>query len=217
MVMPLPTFAPTKAEPKYETLSRTVAAARLEIHVAHVDKMLRAEMLPLPITAASVDELLGRPKLRVMEGELTVLRTDARRPADSTKYPHDGRRWMGFHVDHTDAELAETSLRWWRSDPSRVEDNELFVVTVATFPVAVYRITGQEKSFTPRDEDSPRQHYNGKLLARVGRGMVPGPREPMPGYLRPLVHQIMSSRISVNSGGPIGYLEPQSPWAGTTS
>jgi hypothetical protein len=208
--MPLPVFAAPTAPPiRPETLSRTAAAARLELHVAHVDKMVRAGMLPLPITAAAVDQLLGRPKLRVVEGELTVLRTDARQTADQRKYPADGRRWMGFHVDHTDAELDETSLRWWRCDPARVLHNELFVVTVANFPVAVYRVEGHEESFTRADEDTPRQHYNGQLLARITPGMVARRREPMPGFLRPLVDQILDSRITVNSGGPIGYLEPE--------
>jgi len=31
----------------------------------------------------------------------------------------------------------------------------------------------------------------------------------MPGCLRPLVGQILHSRIAVNSGGPTGYLEPE--------
>jgi hypothetical protein len=207
--MPLPIFAASAAHDAYpETLTRTAAAARLELHVAHVDKMVRAAMLPLPITAASVNQLLGRPKLRVVDGELTVLRTDARRIADRARYPHDPRRWMGFHVDHTDPELEETSLRWWRSDPARVRDNELFAVTVATFPVAVYLVLGHEASYTREDEDTPRQHYAGRLLARITPGMVVSRREPMPRHLRPLVEQIMSSRITVSSGGPIGYLEP---------
>jgi hypothetical protein len=208
--MPLPVFAASTApETHSETLSRTAAAARLELHVAHVDKMVRAGMLPLPITAFSVDQLLGRPKLCVVKGELTVLRTDARQTADGAKYPDDGRRWMGFHVDHTDAELEETSLRWWRSDPARVLDNELFAVTVANFPVAVYRITGHKETYTRPDEDSPRQHYTGQLLARITRGMVASRREPIPGHLSTLIGQIMASRITVNSGGPIGYLEPE--------
>jgi hypothetical protein len=208
--MPLPVFAASTAPPtRPETLSRTAAAARLELHVAHVDKMVRAGMLPLPITAAAVDQLLGRPKLRVVEGELTVLRTDARRKADQDKYPTDARRWMGFHVEHTDAELEETSLRWWRCDPARVLHNELFVVTVANFPVAVYRVEARADSYTRPDEDTPRQHYTGRLLARVTPGMAASRREPMRGCLRPLVGQILDSRITVNSGGPIGYLEPE--------
>jgi hypothetical protein len=189
------------------TLSRTVAAARLELHIAHVDKMIRAGMLPLPITTASVEALLGRPRLRVTAGELTVLRTDARQEADRYKYPDDARRWTGFHVDHSDADLAETSLRWWRCDPIRVLDNELFAVTVATFPVAVYRITDHLESLTREDEELPRQHFGGQLLARVSPGMHVSRRRPFPGHLEQLVDTIMASRITVSSGGPIGYLD----------
>jgi hypothetical protein len=185
-----------------------VAAARLDLHVAHVDKMVRAGMLRLPITVPSIERLLGRPKLRVVDGQLTVLRTDARQDADRAKYPHDSRRWMGFHVQHTDTELDETSLRWWRCDPARVLDNELFAVTVATFPVAVYHVTGHRESYTRPGEEGPRHNFVGKLLARTSPGMVAAPREPMPGHLRPLVERIMASRITVSSGGPIGYLEP---------
>ncbi|MFR9802576.1 hypothetical protein ACL02T_09775 [Pseudonocardia sp. RS010] len=205
--MPLPSFdLPAGADRRSETLSRTVAAARLELHVAHVDKMIRAGMLPLPITAASVDQLLGRPRLRVVDGELTVLRTDARQQADPAKYLSDPRRWLGFHVQHTDAELEETSLRWWRCTPDRVMDNELFAVTVATFPVAVYQITGHKESITRPGEDKPRHQFAGELLARISPGMVGTVREPLPGHLRPLVERIMDSRIIVSSGGPIGYL-----------
>lgn len=207
--MPLPTFAASAVpDSRPETLSRTVAAARLELHVAHVDKMVRAGMLPLPITAMSVDQLVGRPKLRAVDGQLTVLRTDARQESDHAKYPDDPRHWMGFHVRQTDTELAETSLRWWRCDPARVMDNVLFAVTVATYPVAVYRIIGHNASYTRPDEDTPRQHFAGRLLARISPEMVTTRREPMPGHLRPLVDRIMASRITVSSGGPIGYLEP---------
>jgi hypothetical protein len=34
-------------------------------------------------------------------------------------------------------------------------------------------------------------------------------KEPMPGHLRETVKLLMeSSRVTVNSGGPIGYLDP---------
>lgn len=46
-------------------------------------------------------------------------------------------------------------------------------------------------------------------LAPAGRTLTP--RSAMPGDLRPLVKQIMDSRITVSSGGPIGYLEPTAP------
>lgn len=206
--MPLPTFAVGEESEPQTTLSRTAAAARLELHVAAVGKMVRAGMLPVPITAAAVDRLRDRPRLQVVTGELTVLRTDARAIADAGKYPGDPRRWMGFHIDHTDAELEDASLRWWRSEPDRVVDNELFAVTVATFPVAVYRVLGLEASRIRPDEDAQRHHYAGQLLARVTAGMIVSRRDPEPGHLRGRVDQIMASRITVASGGPIGYLEP---------
>ncbi|WP_148046169.1 hypothetical protein [Nocardioides marmoriginsengisoli] len=83
-----------------------------------------------------------------------MLRTDARAPADRDKYPDDPRNWMGFNVEHSDEELEAASLRWWRSDPRRVVDNELFAVTVATFPVAVYRILGTAGSIASESRTS---------------------------------------------------------------
>lgn len=88
-------------------------------------------------------------------------------------------------------------------------DNELFVVTVGTFPVAVYRVTGLQDSVTRADEDAERHHYAGTLLARVTAGMVARPCRPVSGYLQAATTQIMRSRIAVDSGGPIGYLMPR--------
>jgi len=207
--VPLPTFAPPATPtPRAATLTRTQAAARLELNPAGVDKLVRAGILSTPIKAEEVEQLTGRERLQVTAGALTVLRTDAREQADRAKYPQDPRRWMGFHVEHTDEELEAASLRWWRSDPSKVLDNELFVVTVATFPVALYRILGRADSITRNDEDTPRHHYDGQLLARVHPGMSVTYAQDAPGHLRMMARQIMSSRTVVSSGGPIGYLEP---------
>lgn len=207
--MPLPTFAPPATPtPRPDTLTRTQAASRLELNPAGVDKLMRAGVLSTPITAAEVAHLTGRERLQVLSGALTVLRTDARDEADRTKYPQDPRSWVGFHVEYSDADLEAASLRWWRSDPAKVLDNELFVVTVATFPVAVYRILARTASVTPADEDMPRHHYAGQLLARVHRGMSVTYPQDTPGHLGPMARRIMSSRIVVSSGGPIGYLEP---------
>ncbi len=208
--MPLPTFAPPATPtPAPETLTRTQAAARLELNPAGVDKLIRAGILSRSIKASEVAPLTGRERLQVTAGALTVLRTDAREEADQAKYPNDPRRWMGFHVDHTDEDLEAASLRWWRSDPVKVVDNELFVVTVATFPVAVYRILERADSVTRPDEDVPRHHYAGQLLARIRPGMAVAYPQNTPGHLRLMAQQIMNSRIVVTSGGPIGYLEPQ--------
>lgn len=207
--MPLPTLAqPATPVPIPETLTRTQAASKLELNPAGVDKLMRAGILSSPIKASEVRGLTGRERLQVSAGALTVLRTDARREADRAKYPTDPRRWMGFHVDHTDEDLEAACLRWWRSDVTKVIDNELFAVTVATFPVALYRITELVDSVIWDGEETPRHHYAGQLLARVHPGMSLTYAADIPENLRLMAKQVMGSRIIVSSGGPIGYLEP---------
>lgn len=207
--MPLPAFAPPATAPaRVEILNRTQTAARLGINGPGVDKLVKAGILGLPIRADDVEQLMGRDRLQVTAGELTVLRTDARAEADPTKYPTDTRKWVGFHVQHTDHELAESSLRWWRCDPERVIDNELLAVTVATFPVAVYRILGKVDTTVRPDETTPRHAFHGQLLGRIYPGLSPTFPQDTPGHLRSMAKQIMNSVISVTSGGPIGYLEP---------
>ena len=169
--------------------------------------MIRAGMLGLPIKTDDVEQLVGRDHLQVTTGELTVLRTDARAESDPAKYPMDDRRWVGFHVEHSDQELDESTLRWWRCDPARVLDNELLVVTIATYPVAVYRILDRADTIVRPDESTPRHGFTGQLLARVQLGMSVTFAQDAPGHLRMPARQIMNSRITVDSGGPIGYLE----------
>lgn len=204
--MPLPTFAvPAHApRPRSATLTRNQAASRLGLSLALVDKLMRAGILETPILAATVDGLADRSMLAVVAGELTVLRTDARADA----HPGEDRRYIGFHVEHTDAELEATSLRWWRSEPAHVLDNELFAVTVSTVPVAVYGVHEHLESIYREGEDKPRHRYAGVLLGRVYPGMAARTLPHTPGHLRDRVEQIMASRIKVSSGGPIGYLQP---------
>lgn len=205
--MPLPTFAaPTNSPARPEILNRTQAGARLGLNGPGVDKLVRAGILDLPIRTDDVERLMGRDRLQVTAGELTVLRTDARALSDPVKYPMDNRRWMGFHVEHTNDELAESSLRWWRCDPERVVDNELFTVTVASFPVAVYRILGKSATIVRPDETSSRHGFAGQLLGRVHPSMVMTFPQDSPGDLRLMARQILNGRITVDSGGPIGYL-----------
>jgi len=205
--MPLPTFdvAPPTARPA--TMTRTRAASRLGLHPAGVDMLVHAGIVPQPLLAAGVSKLAARPYLQVADGELTVLRTSARAPG----YPGEDRAYVGFHADLTDAELEETSLRWWKSDPDRVLDNELFVVTVSTFPVAVYRIVDRVASKVREGEVEFHHHYSGQLLARVYPDLAPVFARAAPVHLHRLAQQVMRSRIAVPSGGRIGYLEAATP------
>lgn len=193
-------------EPRPTTISRSVTAARLGIAYGSVGKLVRCSILPLPIPAALVDKLAARPDLVVVDGELTVLRTGSKEPANPGKYPEDSRAYIGFDMGHSDAELEETSLRWWRSDPEIVRDNQVLAVTVATVPVAVYRITDHVDTYTRPDENRPRHHYAGQLLGRLGADLEPRMRQDTPGDLRALARQILTSRIRTSSGGPIAYL-----------
>lgn len=220
--MSLPTFAsPGVPGGKRPLLVKpAVAAARLGVSRGSFDKLVASGILPNPTPADVVDALAARPQLQVAEGELTVLRTAARAEA----YDAD-RDWIGFHVEHTDDELDATSLRWWRSDADKVCDNRLYAVTVATIPVAVYEITGVLDTEQRTTEAGLRYHYSGRLLARLGGPRpqsvadytVAGPsiEEDLAGMIRigegdelyERTRQIMASRIAVDSGGPIGYLE----------
>lgn len=146
-----------------------------------------------------------------------VLRTAARAEA----YDED-RTWIGFHVEHTDDEVAATSLRWWRCDPKKVIDNQIYAVTVSTIPVAVYAIYRVISSHQRPTESGSRYHFDGKLLARLGNGPEYAANSIAHGVTtNPILHMhaneplsdrvqtIMNSRITVNSGGPIGYLEAE--------
>lgn len=205
---PLPRFAKPTGDPKVErnTLTRNEAAFELELSLTLIDKLIHSGILGVPLPAETIKQLASYPPLKVVEGELTVLRTDARQVA----HPGESRQYIGFHTKHTDDQLNETSLGWWRSDPSRVLNNELFAVTVSTIPVAVYRITGHSEPFFRSGKVAPRYKYEGQLLGRVHPGMgTPVIRQDTPGHLRQLAAQIMTSRITVSSGGPIGYLEAE--------
>lgn len=208
--MPLPAFAPTRTTPRPRTVNRTQAAARLEVNGPAIDKLVKSGLLSTPIQAAEVDQLARREWLEVVSGELTVLRTDARDAADPAKMPStDTRTLVGFHADHTDAELLDSSLRWWRADALRVLDNLLFTVSVATIPVAVYAAHALAGTHQRPGEKWLRHHFDGTLLARMHRGQTVTYAQNTPAGLRALVQTIMTTRVSASSGGPLAYLEPR--------
>ncbi|WP_188830547.1 hypothetical protein [Nocardia camponoti] len=197
--MPLPTFAQQPpATPR--SMNINAAAAALKISRGSFEKLIACGVVPTPIDVDQIGSLANRPRLGVAAGELTVLRTAA--PAASHEPDRD---WIGFSVGFSDAVLAAAALRWWRCDPERVLDNELFAVTVATIPVAVYAISALGDPYQEQGDVETRHRFTGDLLARWGEPLTPDidPR------LKERTEQIMSSRISVSSGGPIAYLNAE--------
>ncbi|WP_446225015.1 hypothetical protein ACTWPB_07850 [Nocardia sp. IBHARD005] len=175
------------------------AAAALKISRGSFEKLIACGVVPTPIDADQIGSLASRPRLGVASGELTVLRT----AAPSASHEPD-RDWIGFSVGFNRPVLEAAALRWWRCDPTRVLDNELFAVTVATIPVAVYAISALEDTYQDQGDET-RHRFTGDLLARWGEPLTPDidPR------LKERAEQIMSSRISVSSGGPIAYLNAE--------
>ena len=218
----LPTFTHISAVDADPVMRRHDAAAQLNISYERLVKLIGAGLIPEPIPTLTIRSLAGRPFLAAHGGELTVLRTGARTAAnDSTNRPH-----IGAHIDYDNPELDATALGWWRSDPERVLRNRLFVETVSTYPFAVWDI---DEHLGSRGEDTDlRHHYAGQLLARLRNRDNPIPDDeaiifamadeqtvvtsPTALQRSPLVaaaQKIMTSRIRVDSGGPIGYLEPE--------
>lgn len=213
----LPAIAPpTTTPPAPATISRALAASMLGIDRPGLDKLMRAGLLDYSLTSEAVASLInpegtgtlaGRPLLHLAGGEVTVLRTNSRAQSDPSRYGFvEPRTWIGFHVDHTDVELEDSSLRWWRCDPGRIVANQLYVVTVATYPVALYEITGHSKTVVLPGETSPRHGFSGRLLARIRPGLTLHVTAGLDANLHAAAHQIMTSRVIVQSGGPIGYL-----------
>lgn len=228
--MPVPTFTLEPSTSGARPMNPTLAAMRIGVARRAIDKLTASGVLETPVTEPAVDSLARRPLLQVASGELTVLRTDSRKPAGR----EDDRDVIGFGITDDDDLLTDTSLRWWRSEPERVVDNRLFAVTVGTIPVAVYEIL-LHRGTQSSGERQLRHRYGGTLLARlVPRGSAQGAQrllESDPGDAfeaitpvsegeHPLltgpgstpassaVGQIMRSRIVVDSGGPVGYLAP---------
>lgn len=143
-------------------------------------------------------------------------RRTAKRPDLIGKHPVDPPHdWLieakgGFYVTPGARRAGSEQLHSpARAGWSQPHVHALVSASLDPFLHVVVDIEERVESYTRHDEDSPRQHFAGQLLARVTPGMVASTCEPMPGHLRAPVDQIMASRITVNSGGPIGYLEPK--------
>jgi hypothetical protein len=207
---------PEKAGDGRRDLRKGEVAAALGLRDDRVRKLMGSGLLPHGGNARLFDgdvvhQLSLMPWLRVKEGELTVLRTDSRTP---NGYPGDPRKFEGFHVDMDDRAVADACLRWWRSDPARVQANQLFSVTIATFPTAVFSVSraderdGLPASIRVAHENFARHRYNGTLLARIRRDRSLWIADGLPEDVEAPVRQIMRSRVYTKSGGPIAYLEP---------
>lgn len=220
--MSVPTFTLEPGAPATsKRMNPTVAAMRIGVARRAVDKLTATGVLPSPLTEAAVNNLAVRPLLQVTSGELTVLRTDSSKPAAD----EPDRDLIGFDLSHDDPTLEETSLRWWRSEPDRVLANRLFAVTVGTVPVAVYEILTHLDT-VHSGERQLRHRYGGTLLARLvpkdsstGTALLDASADAPFRTVTPMhdlqehplldrAAQIMRSRIVVDSGGPVGYLEP---------
>lgn len=196
------------------------AAARLGLSYDRLVKLIDAGFIAEPMLTLTIESLARRPYLAIDgPGELTVLRTGARTPANDWT----GRPNIGASVDYDNAELASTGLGWWRSDPDRLLRNGLFAETVSTFPLATWDLNELVDS---HGTDSDLRHlYAGTLLARLRyryqvpdteaiifgvpeeQTVVTAPKELLGDPRVDAARLIMSSRIKVDSGGPIGYLE----------
>ncbi len=207
--MSLATFSASPPAIQQRTLTRLQAATKLGLNPAAIDKLVSAHALSTPIKAGEVAQLAGRQRLAVTSGELTVLRTDSGWTPDPARTPATETRTVaGFDTHYNDADVACANLRWWRADADRVLDNVLFAVTLGTVPVAVFAVDGRLASFRVAGESFERHSFSARLLARIQPGLVVKHWPGTPGHLQTRVRQIMDSTIKVDSGGPIGYLEP---------
>lgn len=202
-----PPGGPAAVDPT-RLVTRAEAARRLDVNASGgLRKMIRCGLLPASPTESDVERWEGRQVLDLESGELTVLRTDAKEPSPPM-YPTDPRKWLGFDITMTEAELEDASLRWWRCKPERVVNNELFAVTIAEYPVALYLLHEHVASNRYGDEKFDRHHFAGVLLARIDRNLELAVA-PSSAVSESDIRSIMASRIRASSGGPIGYLEAE--------
>ncbi|WP_336794204.1 hypothetical protein [Gordonia malaquae] len=225
--MTIPTFGSSTTLAQPETITRHAAAVQLGITHKSLSMLITAGILTEPLLRADVDALAARDRLVGRSGELTVLRIGALTPASDP-----GRQFIGFAADIDDQQLADATLGMWRANPERVIGNRLYAVAMRTIPVALFAITGCPNIDAPLVDDSGKLRYrfDGELLARIepaagrpgqptstaentidGHGVVPSSfwvRSTVDASspYRAAVEAIMTSRIAVDSGGPVGYL-----------
>lgn len=185
----------TDAQPP-QLLVAAAAAGLLDISPAGIAKLTAAGILDTErgrFRRTDIEALAALPQLRVAGGEVLVLRLDGGDPSTGC-----------VHLDMTDQELATTALQGWRGDARRMTACPLLVVTVATIPLAVFRITGLAGSTASSSQavaNRERHRLGGVLLGRRDRGVVGGDARE-----RAWAELVLGSRVVSRSAGPVAYL-----------
>lgn len=134
-----------------EVISASDAAAQLGLARAQGARLAETGMLGVlhrtPSGSLFADnEIVARlaarkPRIKKELPPALVLRVGA--PTHETGQ-HQQERWSGFHISMPDRQVCESALRWWPvRDAERLSaQGTMIVVSVATFPAWVGRITG---------------------------------------------------------------------------
>lgn len=179
-----------------QLLVTAAAAGLLDLAPAGIAKLAAAGILSTSqgrFHRADVEALAALPQLHVTGGEILVVRLAGGDPAT-------GR----VHVDATDQELIATALQGWRGDARRMTSCPLLVATVATIPVAVFRITGLASTTTSSSRtvaNRERHRLEGVLLGRRGREVMCADAQE-----RAWTELVLGSRVVSRSAGPVAYL-----------
>lgn len=179
-----------------QVLVAAAAAGLLDLSPAGIAKLAAAGILSVHrgrFRRDDVEVLAALPQLRVTGGEILIVRLEGGDPAT-------GR----LHVDMTDQELVAAVLQGWRGDARRMTSCPLLVATVATIPMAVFRITGLSETTASASHtvaNRERHRLDGVLLGRRGREVVAGEAQE-----RAWAELVLGSRVVSKSAGPVAYV-----------
>lgn len=179
-----------------QLLVAAAAAGLLDLSPAGIAKLAAAGILSITqgrFRREDVEALAALPHLHVAGDEILIVRLEGGDPST-------GR----LHVDMTDQELIAAALQGWRGDARRMTSCPLLVATVATIPMAVFRITGLAETTASSSRavaNRARHRLDGVLLGRRGREVTCGdPQE------RAWTELVLGSRVLSRSAGPVAYL-----------
>lgn len=186
--------------PPADHLIAAAAAGLLDIAPASVRKLAEAGLItqePEGYPRTEIEALAALPLIEAHHGEIAVLRTTGCGSPNATT--------PGVHIEMDEPSLDQACLGMWRGDTERILAAHLFVVTVATIPLAVYRLTGI--LHTEGTGHAQRHRLGGTLLARRGHHSTSSHDTA----LQADADLIMTGRVITTSGGPIAYLGEPHP------